>query len=58
MSPATPATACAHCRFWQEEPNAPDARIGICRRLPPAYEGWPMTSPADWCGEFRGQGLD
>lgn len=27
--------------------------LGLCRRNPPSYDGWPMTSGTDWCGEFR-----
>jgi hypothetical protein len=45
-------TACALCRYWQPASDEDGTRLGLCRRGPPSYEGWPMTSPVDWCGEF------
>lgn len=46
------AVSCALCQFWSPVPDEDGHQLGLCRRLPPAYEGWPMTMDRDWCGEF------
>ena len=56
MTHPSPPDACGDCRFWQPVRDEDGTRLGLCRRLPPAYEGWPMTGPEDWCGEFRPRG--
>ena len=57
QSPASPhAPACAKCRYWEQVHDEDTIRLGTCRRLPPSYEGWPMTRPEDWCGEFAAGG--
>lgn len=28
------------------------AVLGLCRRLPPPYDGLPLSGPDDWCGEY------
>lgn len=51
---------CLTCAFYQGEPGA---EAGYCRRYPPQivaseegeWSGYPMTSLADWCGEYRRQ---
>lgn len=43
---------CRACRYWQEMRDEDGTLLGLCRRAPPAYEGWPVTRPEDWCGEF------
>ena len=43
---------CGLCHFWVPESDEDGHELGLCRRWPPAYEGWPMTDIADWCGEF------
>ncbi|MCB2076427.1 MAG: hypothetical protein KDE55_01885 [Novosphingobium sp.] len=44
---------CNHCRHWQALVDIVDGtEIGLCRCLPPPYEGWPRTYPDDWCGEY------
>ena len=50
---------CNACKFWHPLPGAYDQR-GQCRRSTPIAEWgsvglaeWPITLPADWCGEFR-----
>lgn len=40
--------------FWERADDPVDGtELGLCRRLPPTYGGWPMTGPDDWCGEWR-----
>lgn len=52
--PQTMTPRCEECHFWQHEPDPVDGHeLGICRRFPPSYDGWAMTGPTDWCGEFR-----
>lgn len=47
------AQLCSACHYWDSEHDLVDGRLlGICRRFPPAYDGWAMTGPDDWCGEF------
>lgn len=52
---------CVACRFW----DGGDSYAGRCRRGPPQASVredenswwvetfWPVTSPKDWCGEWR-----
>lgn len=47
------APTCAACCFWIFSEFITGQQLGICRRNPPAYEGWPMTEAQDWCGEFK-----
>lgn len=51
--PGTPS--CMHCRYWKlaEDPDA--EAIGVCRRFPPSYDGWPMSRADDWCGEYSAE---
>jgi hypothetical protein len=52
MNAANPS-ACQTCRFWERAPDPVDGtELGMCRRFPPTYDGWPMTGPDDWCGEY------
>jgi hypothetical protein len=51
MSPSMDET-CANCRFWRPVKDQDGHKLGLCRRFPPAYEGWPMTNAEDWCGEW------
>jgi hypothetical protein len=44
---------CDGCRYWEAVRDEDGTLLGMCRRNPPAYEGWPMTMPDDWCGRFR-----
>lgn len=45
---------CSVCSYWQKQPDPEDGtEMGICRRFPPSYDGWPMTMPVDWCGEWN-----
>lgn len=45
---------CSDCSYWQQQPDPEDGtEMGICRRFPPSYEGWAMTMPLDWCGEWN-----
>lgn len=51
------SVCCKGCRFWKPAPDIVDGKdLGICRRFPPAYEGWPMTGPDDWCAEWKKNG--
>lgn len=43
---------CAECRYWGHVPDEDGQELGICRRFPPSYDGWAMTTTDDWCGEF------
>lgn len=45
---------CDRCRFWDGQDPTPGDEVayGLCRRFPPGENGWPGTSPDDWCGEF------
>ena len=43
---------CDCCRFWKPMDDEDGSELGQCRRFPPAYEGWPMTTAGDWCGEL------
>lgn len=43
---------CADCQFWEPTAVEDGHALGLCRRNPPAYEGWPMTGENDWCAEF------
>jgi hypothetical protein len=53
MTQPTPRTeTCERCRHWRALTDEDGTRLGQCRRFPPAYEGWPMSMPDDWCGEF------
>lgn len=54
MTQPNPTIACSRCRYWQQVGEEDGERLGVCRRLPPSYEGWPMTRAEDWCGEFAG----
>lgn len=56
--PATPLSPdrCLSCRFWDRVRDEDGTLLGLCRRRPPAYEGWPMTAPDDWCGEYQQNG--
>ncbi len=54
MSDAT--EECGRCRFWRMSDVG-----GQCRRNPPSPsipDGWSVTFPSDWCGEFRPAALD
>jgi len=53
LSATVPSPRCADCHFWETVPDEDGHVLGICRRYPPSYEGWAMTSGMDWCGEFR-----
>jgi hypothetical protein len=60
--PANPSTSalprgqCRSCRFWDAVRDEDGTLLGLCRHGPPAYEGWPMTGPEDWCGEYQQNG--
>lgn len=57
MSPSILSSGrCRSCRYWDAVRDEDGTLLGLCRRGPPAYEGWPMTGPADWCGEYRQNG--
>ncbi len=51
-----PAPGCASCWFWRDRGQAV---MGQCRRHAPTPTTnssppyWPVTEPADWCGEYR-----
>jgi hypothetical protein len=53
---------CATCRFYVNG-DVPGVAGGYCMRYPPAWEsrgddskyGFPFTSPALWCGEWKGE---
>lgn len=51
--------SCANCAHWDKQASsAIEAQImGICRRLPPVANhkstNWPLTTPADYCGELK-----
>ena len=45
-------TTCAACRYWEPVPDEDGQKLGTCRRFPPSYDGWAMTTAGDWCGEF------
>jgi len=55
----TVAEACHTCRFVLMEDRA---EAGFCRRSPPMpvfFDGeieytYPVVSPDDWCGEYKG----
>jgi len=53
MTDTSSLPACSRCRHWQGLSDEDGTLLGICRCLPPAYEGWPRTLPRDWCGQFR-----
>ena len=53
---AHPRGHCRSCRFWDPVRDEDGTLLGLCRRGPPAYEGWPMSCPEDWCGEYRQNG--
>jgi hypothetical protein len=57
MTHPTTQSVCSQCRWWQEVQDEDGTRLGLCRRQPPAYEGWPVTQPQDWCGEYASQRL-
>lgn len=52
MSQQSETVRCRLCRFWEARRDEDGILLGLCRRAPPAYEGWPVTQPDDWCGEF------
>lgn len=53
LAATVPSPHCADCHFWDVVPDEDGHVLGLCRRNPPTYDGWPMTSGEDWCGEFR-----
>lgn len=56
MQPAKSEPVCSSCRFWLEMADEDGHELGQCRRYPPTYDGWAMTSGGDWCGELRPRG--
>ncbi|MBY0303612.1 MAG: hypothetical protein K2W86_00480 [Sphingomonas sp.] len=44
---------CVKCHFWEAVPDEDGHVLGLCRRYPPSYEGWPTTEGSAWCGEYR-----
>ena len=45
---------CDECKYW----SGLGTKDGRCKRMPPAVRDtlgrmWPITSPDDWCGEFK-----
>lgn len=47
------AKHCDECRHWKPVDDGDGNDIGQCRRFPPTYDGWPMTTGEDWCGEWQ-----
>ncbi len=49
---------CKTCKFYVEKTPSDDTKnhmvVGRCRRSAPlAGEGFPMTDPKGWCGQYR-----
>jgi hypothetical protein len=42
---------CEQCAYWEPPKGDTEERLGECRRSPPVHEFWPVTLPADWCGQ-------
>lgn len=54
MTTTTERDLCERCRFWERQDDLVDGTVlGLCRRFPPPYDGWPIAGPDDWCGEWR-----
>ncbi len=52
------ADRCAHCRFYQVQPQEGAQDRLTCHRYPPAvgaggWPQWPQVNPWDWCGEWQ-----
>jgi hypothetical protein len=52
LAATVPSPRCADCHFWDVVSDEGGHVIGLCRRFPPSYKGWPMTEGSAWCGEF------
>lgn len=51
---------CSTCAFYVEKGVAPAPTgsgvlipIGRCRRRAPTMNGYPVVTPADWCGDHK-----
>lgn len=52
--------SCEACRWWDRAKG--NGSWGYCRVNPPSAvlnsdveDGWPVTSPKDWCGAWSGK---
>lgn len=45
-------TTCTNCKWFKPSEHRPEAR-GECRINAPAFSGFPLLFPNDWCGRFE-----
>lgn len=53
-----PHQSCATCQFYLEWAGTDEGSYGVCRRRSPVANaptavGFPVTYPANWCGEWE-----
>lgn len=53
--PESQKPACANCRFF----GGNTGRMNYCcQRRAPTKDGFPLTMPQDWCGEWEKEKYD
>jgi hypothetical protein len=52
---------CSDCAWWHflaRERSARAAGYGECRLSSPGRDGWPVSKPGEWCGDFYARAVD